>query len=120
AAVRAAVLNDAHAAVLVADHDDLPFAHERALEIAGVRNLHLEADVAPMRSVEGALELARVKLRIGVGAKRNFGERRAPPDRLRSRRRVHDAPRARSLKRWIFPVAVFGSSGTNSTHRGYL
>src|SRR5438552_1064070 len=27
---------------------------------------------------------------------------------------------ARSLKRWIFPVAVFGSSATNSIHRGYL
>ena len=26
----------------------------------------------------------------------------------------------RSLNRWIFPVAVFGSSATNSTHRGYL
>src|SRR5262249_43635476 len=26
----------------------------------------------------------------------------------------------RSLKRWIFPVAVFGSSDTNSIHRGYL
>ena len=27
---------------------------------------------------------------------------------------------ARSLKRWIFPVAVFGSSRRNSTQRGYL
>src|SRR5712664_59357 len=26
----------------------------------------------------------------------------------------------RSLKRWIFPVAVFGSASTNSTQRGYL
>lgn len=26
----------------------------------------------------------------------------------------------RSLKRWILPVAVLGSSGTNSIHRGYL
>ena len=26
----------------------------------------------------------------------------------------------RSLKRWILPVAVFGSSGTNSSQRGYL
>src|SRR5580765_5411730 len=25
----------------------------------------------------------------------------------------------RSLKRWILPVAVFGSSATNSSHRGY-
>jgi hypothetical protein len=27
---------------------------------------------------------------------------------------------ARSLKRWILPVAVFGSSVRNSSHRGYL
>src|SRR5207248_1200694 len=27
---------------------------------------------------------------------------------------------ARSLKRWILPVAVFGSSPTNSIQRGYL
>ena len=26
----------------------------------------------------------------------------------------------RSLKRWILPVAVFGSSSMNSIHRGYL
>jgi hypothetical protein len=26
----------------------------------------------------------------------------------------------RSLKRWILPVAVLGSSGTYSTQRGYL
>src|SRR5262245_15997604 len=30
------------------------------------------------------------------------------------------ASRCRSLYRWIFPVAVLGSSGTNSTQRGYL
>src|SRR2546427_4118130 len=27
---------------------------------------------------------------------------------------------ARSLKRWILPVAVFGNSATNSIQRGYL
>src|SRR3984893_1787923 len=27
---------------------------------------------------------------------------------------------ARSLKRWIFPLAVFGSSSINSIQRGYL
>jgi hypothetical protein len=34
----------------------------------------------------------------------------------------HTAFRAiqRSLKRWILPVAVFGSSATNSSQRGYL
>jgi hypothetical protein len=27
---------------------------------------------------------------------------------------------SRNLNRWIFPVAVFGSSSTNSIQRGYL
>src|SRR2546425_2572383 len=36
---------------------------------------------------------------------------------------LHDAlpiSQWRSLKRWILPVAVLGSSPTNSIHRGYL
>ena len=33
---------------------------------------------------------------------------------------VHGSVRSRSLKRWILPVAVFGSSATNSIQRGYL
>jgi hypothetical protein len=32
----------------------------------------------------------------------------------------YDGPSARSLKRWILPVAVFGSSLRNSIQRGYL
>ena len=35
---------------------------------------------------------------------------------VQDRRSAH----ARSLYRWILPVAVFGSSSTNSTQRGYL
>src|SRR5215467_938706 len=39
----------------------------------------------------------------------------------KQQRAPHDTvPRARSLKRWILPVAVFGSSSTNSIQRGYL
>ena len=33
---------------------------------------------------------------------------------------AHPEARSRSLKRWIFPVTVLGSSGTNSIQRGYL
>src|SRR5439155_27026173 len=45
--------------------------------------------------------------------------------RRRDSRRQHGVgamPRdqARSLNRWILPVAVFGSSSTNSIQRGYL
>jgi hypothetical protein len=53
--------------------------------------------------------------------------RTAPIDRRELRRRVAcglahppDRSRSRSLNRWIFPVAVFGSSSTNSNERGYL
>lgn len=50
--------------------------------------------------------------RRGVGSERLVGT---------PRRRVPAAYRPpRSLKRWIFPVAVFGSSGTKSIQRGYL
>ena len=41
--------------------------------------------------------------------------RRTPPLML-----TLGASCSRSLKRWILPVAVFGSSATNSIHRGYL
>ena len=33
---------------------------------------------------------------------------------------AHGQAPARSRKRWIFPVAVFGSSGTKATTRGTL
>src|SRR5882672_964003 len=36
------------------------------------------------------------------------------------RRREGSAPISRSLNLWIFPVAVFGSSSTNTIQRGYL
>src|SRR6266511_3430645 len=38
----------------------------------------------------------------------------------RAVRRVAAGARSRSLKRWILPVAVFGSSFTNTIQRGYL
>jgi hypothetical protein len=38
----------------------------------------------------------------------------------RHRRQRHGRGQLRSLKRWILPVAVMGSSVLNSTHRGYL
>src|SRR5204863_6519452 len=46
--------------------------------------------------------------------------RLAPPGAdLRDRVRLAHS-RSRNLYRWILPVTVFGSSGTNSIHRGYL
>ena len=43
------------------------------------------------------------------------------PPRARGDERVPSAQaRSRSLKRWILPVAVLGSSSMNSTTRGYL
>ena len=45
------------------------------------------------------------------------GSYSAPRSTPRADRR---AARSRSLKRWIFPVAVLGSSGRNTIQRGYL
>src|SRR5207244_13032086 len=42
------------------------------------------------------------------------------PIRSAAQARVHAGVRSRSLNRWIFPAAFFGSSGTNSIQRGYL
>ena len=65
---------------------------------------------------------------------RPIGERRAEltvalvkegPSKMRERRHHRSPPFAlsslsRSMKRWIFPVAVFGRLSTNSIQRGYF
>jgi hypothetical protein len=66
AAVRAAVLDDAHRAVGVAHHDHAALADLAAPEVAGARDLALQADVAPVAAVEEALELVAVDRVVGV------------------------------------------------------
>ena len=66
----------------------------------GVRRRHRRAHQSPPQAAMQPQALSRARSRRHGGS----GRQRA----------------ARSLKRWILPVAVFGSSGTNSIQRGYL
>jgi hypothetical protein len=75
AAVGTDVLDHVQPACGVAHQDHRALAHHRALEVARVRRLGLEADAAPVTAVGEALELAPVQPSAGVG--RN-GMRRVP------------------------------------------
>jgi hypothetical protein len=83
AAVRADVLDDVDLAILRAHQDHRALADDGALEIAGVRNLGLEADVAPMTLVEEAFELTPMQLLAGVGGERDAAGARARPGERR-------------------------------------
>ena len=93
-AVRAAILDDVDStlaiSVDIANHDDLPLADERPLEVARIRNLREQPDVAPVRPVKDPLELALIQLLIGVSAERNFGQRLARPRNDRGADRIGD------------------------------
>ena len=93
AAMRADVLDHVDAAVGVADHDDRALADHGALEVAGVRDLGLEADVAPVALVEEALEFALVLVGLGIG---------------------HEGDAAGAL---VFPVDLLGKDGCRVVHR---
>jgi DNA-binding transcriptional LysR family regulator len=54
-----------------AHHDDRALADHGALEVARVRDLGLQADVAPVALVEEAVELALVALLVGVDGEGN-------------------------------------------------
>src|SRR5918911_1681135 len=86
-------------------------------------------EVVPAGEVLGASEPGRAPARRPerVGAERLPRERAQSPPLVVAhalgRRRLLCAvehAQLRSLKRWILPVAVLGSSGTNSIQRGYL
>jgi hypothetical protein len=84
AAVGADVLDHVDAALGVAHHDDRALADHGALEVARVRHLGLEADVAPVVLVEEALELFAVLVGLGVGHERDTARAGAfPMDLLR-------------------------------------
>ncbi len=114
-------------AALDGEHDDLDDVllalrqllrqlarHERrGLRLGDARRHEQRARLACMRQREVRIERSGAReglLGLGLGVKQ-------PVHALLIRlARVH----ARSLNRWIFPVAVFGSSAANSIHRGYL
>ena len=56
----APIFDDVDPTIVVANENYLPLADERALEVAGVRDLGREADIAPVRSIEDALQLALI------------------------------------------------------------
>ncbi len=69
AAVRAAVDEGVDRAVLVARHHDRRVADPRGAEVAGVRDLGFQTQIAPGRAAEDALHLERVQLLVVVQAK---------------------------------------------------
>src|SRR5712691_7825953 len=79
AAVGAAVLESANRAVLGADHDHRHFAQERGPEVAGTRQVRIEADEAPRRALEDAAELGVVGRLVLVDPEGHAGERGAGP-----------------------------------------
>jgi hypothetical protein len=71
AAVRAAIDEGVDRAVLVARHHDGRVADPGGAEVAGLRDLGLEAEVAPRRAAEDALHLEGVQRLVVVEAKRH-------------------------------------------------
>jgi len=80
------------------------------------RNLS-EAVALFFKTVSAHGTLAEVLEEAGIGESRKT-HGRPPREDPRARRGMSE--NHLSLKRWISPVAVFGSSGTNSIQRGYL
>ena len=71
AAVGADVLDDVDSAFEVAGQDHRALADDAEAEVAGVRDLGLEADVAPVLAVEEALQLEAVQRLAGVAHERD-------------------------------------------------
>jgi hypothetical protein len=66
--VGADVLDDVDPALEVADQDHRALADDAHAEVARVRDLGLEADVAPVLAVEEALQLEAVQRLAGVAS----------------------------------------------------
>lgn len=72
-AVGATIEEDIDLARRVTDRGHLPGAEPAALEVAGIADLGLEADIEPARAGEDALLLAREDLGIGINPVRDAG-----------------------------------------------
>src|SRR6185503_8248517 len=91
AAMRTAVLEHVEESIAIANQDDRSLADRGPLERARVGYLDLEPDVAPVRAVEDALQLALVDGGIGVNARRDPARTELVPDRSRGRIQVHSS-----------------------------
>ena len=70
APVRTDIFDDADAPFEVAHHDHRAFADGAALEVAGLGDLGLQPNIAPVGAVEETIKLASVQRVAGVGRKR--------------------------------------------------
>ena len=79
ATVCAAVFNDAYAGIkqavfgcdTVTHHQHLPLTDMAQFVVTRVGDFNLQTDIAPMRTVKNLVQLLAVKLRVGVGPKRD-------------------------------------------------
>src|SRR5512132_318595 len=123
APMRADVLDDVDRAVRVAHHDHRPLADRRALEIAGIRDLRLEPDIAPVAAVEKALEFAQVDV---VARVRGEGDPVRPLTRpavdrcCDVREFVHGFTRPGSPVAWLARRAVKASISRSITARSTM
>jgi hypothetical protein len=85
-AVRTAIFKNIDLSPPVADHDHRPLPHAGALERASLRHFHLQANIAPVTTVEDPFQLALVDLQVGVDRRRDAAEAAVFPRRLQSRR----------------------------------
>ena len=86
--------------------------HEGSARSIHVRVIDVLADFfgSPIRERRAKSPVLLAKKRPSKMSER--GHQRLPPFKL--------SPLSRSMKRWIFPVAVFGKLSTNSIQRGYF
>ena len=93
AAMRAAIDQHVDRAIAAADSDDVAIAELAALEVAGIGDFGLEADIEPVARAEDAVELAREDLRIGVDPVRHARTSAVRPFANNGfRQRVHRDP----------------------------
>src|SRR5690606_6190191 len=82
AAMRTDVFNDVDATLEVARHDHRALADDRALEVARLGYLSLQAHIAPVVVIEKTLELFLVKGLVGVCPEGNTARALALPHRV--------------------------------------
>ena len=91
---------------------------------AAGRGLQLVGKIAPQTdAAEAFVQQHQRRRRSGRGPIMRYSRCLEPMSRKPESRERHylaPGPSARNLKRWILPVAVFGSSVRNSIQRGYL
>ncbi len=129
AAMRAAIDQHVDRAVAAADRDHVAIAKLAALEVAGIGDLGLEADIQPVARAEDAVQFAREDLRIGIDPVRHARRSAVRPFANNgSRQRVHrdppfsdqrqDAPFTHTRQRHMRRLGRWGESRMGMLVRG--